>query len=316
MNIHQDNDEVPPKNYLIASRSSGTKPNCLENTMANTLQAPAFSTATIVALGFGSTESAKKTYDETSHEAAALEDAMRIVAGVGLVEQADNGLYCLQLTSGSENLRGLIVEKNPPAIIVHVDIAFPPHYERQPHYETIVCKRDKYYLVCSRSESKIACIGNLESMSRLLSTQDGRNAIKLFLEKQYGGGATVFFGGHYKDDSSKAFSPLICIPFWCARGLSRVVWDYFGTAGEVVEWLKNQNIVARLDNKVTQQLANHGGVAIQVLDLNDDSSYDKYVVDLTWDTVAKGVGAGAVATNQEEGVGGSPKRKKGKKSCD
>ena len=74
--------------------------------------------------------------------------------------------------------------------------------------------------------------------------------------------------------------------------------------------MKNQNTVARLDNKVTQQLANHGGVAIQVLDLNDDSSYDKYVVDLTWDTVAKGVGAGAAATNQEEGVGGSPKRKK------
>ena len=51
-------------------------------------------------------------------------------------------------------------------------------------------------------------------------------------------------------------------------------------------------------------------------DLNDDSSYDKYVVDLTWYAVAKGVGAGAAATNQEEGVGGSPKRKRGKKSCD
>ena len=39
-------------------------------------------------------------------------------------------------------------------------------------------------------------------------------------------------------------------------------------------------------------------------------------MDLTWDTVAKGVGAWAAATNQEEGVGGGlPKEKEGRRAA-
>ena len=51
---------------------------------------------------------------------------------------------------------------------------------------------------------------------------------------------------------------------------------------EVVRWLKGRSINARLDNKMTKDVQKNGGIAVQVLDLDNQDALASYVVDLSW----------------------------------
>ena len=56
----------------------------------------------------------------------------------------------------------------------------------------------------------------------------------------------------------------------------------FYDPNEVVRWLKGRSIMARLDNKMTKDVQKNGGIAVQVLDLDNQDALASYVVDLSW----------------------------------
>jgi hypothetical protein len=56
----------------------------------------------------------------------------------------------------------------------------------------------------------------------------------------------------------------------------------FYDPNEVVQWLKGRGIMTRLDIKMTKDVQNNGGIAVQVLDLGNEAAHRRYVVDLSW----------------------------------
>ena len=165
-----------------------------------------------------------------------------------------------------------------------MDIVVSPGAPEQAHYEPIVKKRGLFYLIPTVKDSKVACLGDTASAGRMLSTDVGRERIRIFLQEQYPAkDIEVRLGGNWGGLEHADPKPLLIVSrFTVPYGEDRSLFDMFYDPNEVLQWLKGRGIMARLDNKMTKDVQNNGGIAVQVLDLGNQDALDRYVVDLSW----------------------------------
>ena len=70
--------------------------------------------------------------------------------------------------------------------------------------------------------------------------------------------------------------------FTVPYGADGSLFDMFKGPVEVVQWLQDRRIVARLDNTVTREVERNGGISVQVLDLDNAAAHRRYVQDLSY----------------------------------
>ena len=97
-------------------------------------------------------------------------------------------------------------------------------------------------------------------------------------------GADIWnLGGNWGGLEHADPKPLLIVSrFTVPYGADRSLFDMFYDPDEVVRWLKGRSINARLDNKMTKDVQKNGGIAVQVLDLDNQDALASYVVDLSW----------------------------------
>ena len=280
---------IPPLNLLVITRGTGDDENCLTNGVNTVLQMPNVITSMSCLAQYATSNNANQTFVEmTSGSMTALEDAMDFLVGVSIVEQVGNGdgadassyEVITRLSNGIPNVLGELTL----GALLSMDIVVSPGADEQAHYEPIVKKRGLFYLIPTVKDSKVACLGDTASAGRMLSTDVGRERIRIFLQQQYPAEEVeVRLGGNWGGLEHADPKPLLIVSrFTVPYGEDRSLFDMFYDPDEVVRWLKGRSINARLDNKMTKDVQKNGGIAVQVLDLGNEAAHRRYVVDLSW----------------------------------
>jgi len=277
---------IPLRNLLVITRGTGDQENCLTNALNTVLQMPnVISTMSCIAQ-YATSNNANQTFVEmTSGAMLAVDDAIDFLVGVGIVQQMGNGPDASSydvLTQQSNGLRNVLGGVELGALLA-TDIVFSPQAE-EAHYEPIVKKRGLFYLIPTVKDSMVACLGDTVSAGMMLSTNEGRERIRTFLQQQYPAEEVeVRLGGNWGGLEHADPKPLLIVSrFTLPYGADRSLFDMFYDPNEVLQWLKGREITARADNKMTKDVQNNGGIAVQVLDLDNETAHGRYVVDLSW----------------------------------
>ena len=179
---------IPLRNLLVIARGTGDDENCLTNALNTVLQMPNVITAMSCIAQYATSNNANQTFMEMiSGSMLAVDDAIDFLVGVGIVQQMGNGADASSydvLTRLSNGLPNVLGEVELGALL-SMDIVMSPGAEEQAHYEPIVKKRGLFYLIPTVKDSTVACLGDTVSAGMMLSTNEGHERIRTFLQEQY-----------------------------------------------------------------------------------------------------------------------------------